>query len=213
MKKIFSFITLFIAFTLANAQTNSKAETLLNEVSKKMSAFENMYIKFNYVLENKEVDIKQETNGIIYTQADKYNLSFMDTSFIYDGTNTYVIANEDEEVNIIDGSSDEDMLNPTKLLFFYKEGFTYLWQESKTVNGKPIQNIKLTPIDTNSESSHFILEINTDTKIIVSISEVGNNSTVTTFKIQEFKANQDISKNLFIFDESKYRKENYTINK
>ncbi len=213
MKNIFSLIIFCFAFTLANAQNDSKSETLLNEVSEKMSTFNNMYIKFSYVLENKEVDIHQETQGVVYTQAEKYNLSFMGNLFIYDGINTYVIISEDEEINVIDGSSDEDLLNPTKLLFFYKEGFTYQWKESKTVNGKTVQYIKLIPIETNAESSHFILGINTKTKIIASISEIGNNSTVTTFDIEEFKADQDISKNLFIFDESKYLKENYTINK
>lgn len=211
MKKIFTIFILLFTITVANAQ--NKAEDLLNKVATKMAAFENMYLKFEYILENKEVDIRQETEGVVYTQSEKYNLSFMNNSFIYDGTNTYIIVNDDEEVNIIDGSSDEEMLNPTKLLFFYKEGFNYIWQESKTINGNPIQNIKLIPIDSNSESSHFILGINTNTQLITSISEIGNNSTVTTFKIQEFKANQDISKNLFIFDEAKYRAENYTINK
>lgn len=211
MKKIFTIFILLFTITVANAQ--NKAEDLLNKVATKMAAFENMYLKFEYILENKEVDIRQETEGVVYTQSEKYNLSFMNNSFIYDGTNTYIIVNDDEEVNVIDGSSDEEMLNPTKLLFFYKEGFNYIWQESKTINGNPIQNIKLIPIDSNSESSHFILGINTNTQLITSISEIGNNSTVTTFKIQEFKANQDISKNLFIFDEAKYRAENYTINK
>lgn len=213
MKKLIPLLLLICAITYTNAQTTNKSEKLLNEVSSKMSAFDNMYIKFKYVLENKEVDIKQETEGVIYTDANKYNLSFMDNVFIYDGINTYVIVNEDEEVNIIDGSSDEDMLNPTKLLFFYKEGFTYEWGASKTINSAPIQYIKLTPIDSNSESSYFLIGINTNTKIIASIAETGNNSTVTTFNIEEFKANQDISKKLFTFDESKYLKENYTINK
>lgn len=212
MKTIFSILSILFTCSFLNAQSTSESEKLLNQVSEKMLGFDNMYIKFQYVLENKEVDIKQETEGIVYTQAEKYNLSFMDNSFIYDGVNTYIIMNEDEEINIIDGS-DEEMLNPTKLLFFYKEGFTYQWQDSKTINGDKIQYIKLVPIDTNSESSHFVIGINVNTKIIDTISEIGNNSTVTTFKIQEFKANQDISKNLFIFDESKYRKENYTINK
>ena len=213
MKKIVYILALILLHISASAQTNKKAENLLNEVAKKMAAFENMHIKFMYVLENKEVDVKQEVEGVVYTQSEKYNLNFMGNSFIYDGTNTYIIIHDDEEVNVLDGDSDEDMLNPSKLLFFYQEGFTYQWQELKTVNGNPIQFIKLIPIDTNSESTHFTIGINTNTKIIASISEVGNNSTVTTFTIQEFKANQDISENLFIFDESKYQQKNYTINK
>lgn len=212
MKKNIFILLAILAIITVNSQ-NSKSEMLLNEVSTKMSSFENMYIKFNYILENKEVDMKQEAFGTVYTQGDKYNLSFMGNIFIYDSLNTYVILTEDEEINIVDGASDEEMLNPTKLLFFYKEGFTYEWMDSQISNGNNIQYIKLTPIDSNSEASYFKIGINTNTKIIYSIEETGNNSTVTTFRIEEFKANQDISKNLFTFDESKYTQENYTINK
>lgn len=214
MKKFIYIITLaFITISSVTVNAQSKSENLLNEVSAKMSGFKNMSIKFNYLLENKEVDMKQEVSGMVYTEGDKYNLEFMDNIFIYDSLNTYIIITEDEEVNVVDGNSDEDMLNPTKLLFFYKEGFTYEWSDLTTNNGKQIQHIKLIPIDSESEASHFILGINNKTKIIDSIEEVGNNGTVTIFSIQEFKANQDISKNLFIFDESKYKQENFTINK
>jgi len=214
MKKIIYLITIaFISVSSLAVKAQNKSENLLNEVSTKMSSFKNMYIKFNYVLENKEVGMKQEASGTVYTAGDKYNLEFMDNILIYDSLNTYIILTEDEEINIVDGNSDEDMLNPTKLLFFYKEGFTYEWSNLTTTNGKQIQLIKLTPIDSESEASHFILGIDNKTKIIYSIEEVGKNGTVTIFSIQVFKANQDISKNLFIFDELKYKKENFTINK
>jgi outer membrane lipoprotein-sorting protein len=214
MKKIISLITVaFITISSVTAIAQSKSENLLNEVSAKMAGFKNMSIKFNYLLENKEVDMKQEVSGMVYTEGDKYNLTFMGNIFLYDSLNTYIILTEDEEVNIVDGNSDEDMLNPTKLLFFYKEGFTYKWSDLTTNNEKQIQHIKLIPIDSESEASYFILGINNKTKIIDTIEEVGNNGTVTTFSIEEFKANQDISEKLFIFDASKYEQENYTINK
>jgi len=213
MKKNAALILIaFISLITSGVYAQDQSEILLNEVSAKMSNFDNMYIKFNYLLENEEVGMRQEASGIVYTEGDKYNLDFMGNIFIYDTANTYVILTEDEEVNIIDGDSDEDMLNPKKLLFFYKEGFSYEWLNATRENGKQVQYIKLIPIDSESEALYFVLGINSTTKIIDSIKEVGNNGTVTVFKIQEFKANQDISKNLFIFDESKYKQDNYTIN-
>lgn len=195
------------------AQNANKAGQLLNSVAEKMAAYDNMYIKFKYELVNTEVDIQQESSGFVYTLGDKYHLNFMDNLFIYDGANTYVIVPEDEEVNVIDGSSDEEMLNPSKLLFFYKEGFTYEWQEQKNVNGKQIQYIKLLPIDSEAEAIYFVIGIDTKTNLIYTISETGSNSTITTFTIQEFLSNQKLSPSLFAFDEAKYRNEQFTINK
>jgi hypothetical protein len=178
-----------------------------------MAQFDNMYIKFNYVLENQEVDLKQEVSGTVYTKGEKYNLEFMGNTFIYDTQNTYIILPEEEEINIINGNSDEAMLNPSKLLFFYKKGFTYTWSNIKKINEKKIQYIKLIPIDSDSETSYFILGINVDSKIIHSIKEVGKNNTTTTFNIEEFHPNQNLSENLFIFDKAKFEQQQYTINR
>ncbi len=178
-----------------------------------MSNFDNMHIKFNWVLENKEVDLKQEGAGTVYTQNEKYHLEFMGNIFMYDNENTYMIITDDEEINILDGKSDDNMLNPTKLLFFYKEGFTYEWSATQTVNKRKIQSIKLIPIDSESEASFFVVGVDIDSKLIYSIEQVGNNGTITTFKIEEFKSNIEIPADLFTFNEAKFKEQNYTINK
>ena len=105
------------------------------------------------------------------------------------------------------------MLTPSKLLFFYKEGYTYIWEDLKKIEGKSIQYIKLIPMDSQSESSHFVLGINMSTKNIYSITDIGNNGTQTEFKIEELKFDQDIAANLFTLDEGKYTSLDYTINK
>ncbi len=210
--KIATYTLLLIGITTF-AQSSSKAQLLLNEVSANMATYQNMYFKFKYILENKEVGMKQESDGFVTTENEKYNLEFMGTQFIHDGENTYVIVPEDEEVNIVEGGDEEATLTPSKLLSFYKEGFTYVWDQSQQISDIKIQFIKLIPIDSKAESSYFMLGINSEKKQIYNIKEVGNNGTETLFEIEDFKTNQTISKNLFVFDEKKYLEENYTINK
>ena len=213
MKNTIATYTLLLIGIASFAQSSSKAQLLLNEVSANMATYQNMYFKFKYILENKEVGMKQEDNGFVTTEKEKYNLEFMGTKFIHDGENTYVIVPEDEEVNIVEGGDEEAILTPSKLLSFYKEGFTYVWDRSQQITGMKIQYIKLIPIDSKAESSYFMLGINSDKKEIHNIKEVGNNGTETLFEIEDFKTNQTISKNIFVFDEKKYLEENYTINK
>ncbi|MGB2129637.1 MAG: LolA family protein [Flavicella sp.] len=213
MKKNLIFTTLLFISYNTFAQNSEKAATLLNEVASKMASYTTMHIDFSYELINTEVDIKQVSSGSVITKAEKYNLNFMNNTFIHDGDNTYVIVAEDEEVNIIEGGDEEDLLNPSKLLFFYKEGYQYQWKESKTINGKKIQFIKLIPIDTKTEASHFVLGIDVSKKHIYNISETGENSTVTTFTINSLKVNEQTEDNVFSFDEASYIKKNYTINR
>ncbi len=211
-KLIFTFLILIFFSTpySLQAQQSDKATALLNEVSETMANYKDLYIKFKYTLENKEVDMKQESEGIAYTYGEKYNLDFMGNIFIFDGVNTYIILEEDEEINIIDGSSEEDLLTPTKLFSFYKEGYSYELEAKEQKDGRRFQQVKLIPIDSNSESAYFLLSIDLDSKNIDAIVNIGNNGTETTFSIIEFKANQEPSNRLFSFDKSKYP--NYTIN-
>jgi outer membrane lipoprotein-sorting protein len=211
-KLIFNSLILifFSSNCFLHAQQSEKATELLNEVSKKMSTYQNMYIKFKYTLENKEVDIKQEYEGVAYAYGEKYNLKFMGNIFIYDGTKTYIILEEDEEINVISGSSEEDLLTPTKLFNFYQEGYSYQLAAKEKINGKQLQHVKLIPIDSNSESAYFLLSIDLDSKNINSIANIGNNGTETIISINEFKTNLELSDRLFSFNKSEYT--NYSSN-
>ena len=216
MKKITFFLILAVAsFTVAYAQSSdSKSKKLLDEVSDKMNTYQNMYVEFKYVLENAKENVHQETRGNATLKGDLYNVNFLGTNQLYDGKKVFTIIPEDEEVNITDADAEDDnTLTPSKFFSFYKKGFTYNWGELKNIKGRQIQYVKLMPIDSNSEIKNVLLGIDVKTKHIYNLIEEGNNSTVTTLTISTFKTNQPLSSKLFSFDEAKYKKEGYLINR
>tara|TARA_R110002073_G_scaffold14998_1_gene60113 strand:- start:35815 stop:36498 length:684 start_codon:yes stop_codon:yes gene_type:complete len=208
-------ILIFVASSLSVfAQGTDKAKSLLDEVSSKMNTYENMYVEFKYVLENKKEDVQQETRGNATLKGDLYNVNFLGTNQLFDGTKVFTIIPEDEEVNISDADADDDnTLTPSKFFSFYKKGFRYSWDKEKNIKGRKIQYIKLLPIDSNSQIDNVLLGIDVKTKHIYNLIEQGNNSTVTTLTILKFKTNQPLSSKLFSFDEAKYKEKGYTINK
>jgi predicted polyphosphate/ATP-dependent NAD kinase len=137
----------------------------------------------------------------------------MGTEQIFDGKKVYLIINEDEEVIIQKPSNNGDeTLTPSKMFSFYKNGYSYAMGELQTIKGIKIQYVKLTPIDSNSEVANILVGVDVNTKHIYNIIETGNNKTVTTLQVTSFKINQQISKNLFIFDLDKYKNQKkYTI--
>ncbi len=145
-------------------------------------------------------------------EGDKYVLNILGTTRMYDGTTLYNISPEDEEVTISkEDFNDEDTITPSKMLSFYEDGFTYNMDIVQNIKGRKIQYVKLTPISSDSEITYILLGIDAQTKHIYNLIEIGNNGTRTTLTVNSFKTNEQLSKSLFTFDESKYK--DYYINK
>jgi len=182
------------------------AETLLNEVFNKTKSYKNISIDFKYVLQNTSENINQETRGDVIMEGDKYVLNILGITRIYDGKTLYSISPEDEEVTISTDNTEEEesTITPSKMLSFYKEGYTYELDIVQNVKGRKVQYVKLNPIDTNSEIKQVLLGIDANTKHIYNLIEIGKNGTKTTLTVNSFKTNEPISKTLFTFDKSKY---------
>lgn len=211
MKKIGLIIAVLIS-TFSFSQSDAKAKTLLDEVSQKVKAYDNIAIDFKYVLNNSEENIKQETRGDVVMQGDKYVLNILGVTRIFDGKTLYNISPEDEEVTVSsDNSEDQSTITPSKMLSFYEDGYDYKMDILQTVNGRKIQYVKLIPIDSKSEIKEILLGIDAVTKHIYNLIETGTNNTKTTLTVNSFKTNETLSKSLFTFDENKYK--DYYINK
>jgi hypothetical protein len=210
------FLSLFIA-TVAFAQSAEKAKSLLDEVSAKMGAYENMYIGFSQTLSNEDAGIKEgdepPINGEINLKGEKYSLNYLGNHFIYDGAKLYVINHDEKEISISDSdlSDDDGFIYPSKLLTFYKEGYNLEMGKLQNIKGKKIQFVTLNPIDSNSEIITVELGIDVKTKHIYKLIQTGINASKTMFTINEFKKNEDLSENFFSLNKTKYLSDNYTI--
>ncbi|WP_460218580.1 LolA family protein [Psychroserpens sp. MEBiC05023] len=207
-------IIVVLAFLITGvgfSQDSKKAEVLLNEVYDKVSAYDNISIDFKYVLENTSENINQETRGDVVMQGEKYVLNILGVTRLFDGNKLYTISPEDEEVTISsDNSEDENTITPSKMMSFYKDGYSYAMDIIQDVKGRKIQFVKLNPIDTNSEIKQVLLGIDAKTKHIYRLIEIGKNGTKTILTVNSFKTNEPISKTLFTFDKNKYK--DYYIN-
>ena len=209
MKRLIAVILITLS---VSTFAQNKAKSLLNEVSEKVKNYDNISLDFKYALENQSENIKQETKGDVVMQGDKYRLNILGVTRLFDGNKLYTISTEDEEVTISSDSEDEiDAITPSKMLSFYEDGYTYKLDITQNINGRKIQYVKLTPIDSNSEIKSILLGIDAQTKNIYNLIQIGKNGTKTTLTVNSFKTNMPLSKTLFTFDANKYK--DYYINK
>ncbi|AUP77531.1 LolA family protein [Flavivirga eckloniae] len=209
MRRIITYLFIACAF---NGIAQNKAKTLLNEVSQKVKSYENISIDFKYTLENTSENIKQETRGDVIMKGEKYKLNILGVIRLFNGKTLYTISPEDEEVTISsESNSEEDAITPSKMLSFYEDGYMYALDIEQNIKGRKIQYIKLTPIDSNSEIKYILLGIDSQTKHVYNLIQLGKNGTKTTLTVNSFKTNEPLSKSLFTFDANKYT--DYYINK
>lgn len=210
--KNLTFITLFFLMTFTAFGQDKKAKDLLDEVTAKVKGYENIAIDFKYSLQNTKENINQDSKGSVMLKGNLYYLNFMGLTKIFDGKKTYTIVPEDEEITIskVD-DKDENAITPSKMLTFFNSGYKYYWDVLQDIKGRKIQYIKLVPISSKDQRKEILLGIDVQTKHIYNLIEVGRNGTKTTLTVNSFKTNQPMSKNQFIFDESKYK--GYYINR
>ena len=198
-----AFVLFFIAF-VGFSQSDQLARQLLDEVNEVYDGFETMSMTFAYQLDNATEGISQKEEGTILVAKDKYKLTIMGIQQLFDGTFIYTIDELNEEVIVQDESSLDNPLNPLDIFEFHKEGYLLQWDIAQRVSGRDIRYIKLIPTHAESQSKYLLLGIDTVSKQLYKIIDLGVNGTDTTFTVKEFAANTPIAPKTFVFDEDNY---------
>ena len=211
MKNFGILLIAFFTITISQAQD---AKTLLREVSAKVKSYDNITIEFKYNLNNSKKNLSQDTRGDVTLKGDKYVLNMLGTTRIFDGKNIYTIVPEDEEVTISAyNPKDDKAVTPSKMLTFYEKGYNYKMDIEQNIKGRKIQFVKLIPIDSKAEIKDILLGIDVQTKHIYKLIQRDSNGTSYTLTVNSFRTNQPLSNTLFTFDDTKYKKDGYYINR
>jgi len=207
-----SYILLLFLFTFSLQAQDKKAKDLLDQVTAKVRSYDNMVIDFRYSLNNAKENVNQDSKGNVTMKDNMYVLNFMGVTKIFDGQKTYTIVPEDEEITISKyDEKDENAITPSKMLTFFNSGYKYSMDILQNVKGRKIQYIKLVPNNSRDQRKEILLGIDSQTKHIYNLIEMGKNGSKTTYTVNSFKTNQPLSKNQFTFAASKYP--NYYVNK
>jgi outer membrane lipoprotein-sorting protein len=212
-KTRFNTLLLFAAFILSSSlhAQDKKAKALLDQVSAKVKSYNSIIIDFKYSLSNAKENINQDSKGNVILKGNQYVLNFMGVTKMYDGKKTYTIVPEDEEITISKlDENDNTAITPYKMLTFFNSGYRYTLDEAATIKGRKIQYVKLVPMSSKDQRKEILLGIDSQTKNIYNLIEIGKKGTKTTLTVNSFKTNQPLSKNQFTFVKSKYP--NYYIN-
>lgn len=197
----------FFALSLVLSIQAQTAQEWLDRVSNTYNQASSYYINFEFQFnEGDEVQI-----GELFAVKEKFSLQVMDITQMYDGKLLYTISKDDKEVTILKPEENSnDFLTPTKILYTYKNNFTPTLDKTTTIDGVKVQQIKLTPKQSN-EYDYIIIAIDVSTKTIMMYNEYLNSGETRSIRVKEYLESLIIPRALFKFDQSKYEKDGYIV--
>lgn len=207
MKKVVLLLLVALGYVhTVNAQTDAKAKTILNDVSKKYRSYNIVKADFSLLIENKQANAKDTQQGTLYVKANanKYKISMTGQDMISDGKTLWTYLKEEKEVQVTNVNASEEALNPAKIFTIYESGFKYLYTGDKKVGAKVYQIIDLTPTDINKSYFKIRLTIDKLAKQISSALIFEKNGNKYTYNVKAFVGNAKVPESIFTFDAKKF---------
>lgn len=187
---------------VAAQKIDSKSKQILDAVTSNYNSKKNSYFKFTFG-SGVNGKVQKTEPGIYYVEGSKYKLKIMGTEQIYDGNKIYNINAEDNEITIAKPNANSQMFSPINYLNNYRKDFNVSYGGKMTVNGVNVDRIKLTPVKNNG-LNYVYLFVNSAKKELVKLEQHGVNKDVSVIAIREYKENQNLAGDMFVFNKSKY---------
>lgn len=203
MKFILTLFTL-IAFTSFGQDT--KAQGILDKLSKKMKAQSSFYIEFSVNIKNSSTGTNTNETGKGWVKGNKFYGSFGDNTMISNGTKTWTVIKEEKTVYETDADDEDDeMINPKKLMTLWETGFKNKYGKETSIGSEKVDLIYLYPKSPGSVEYHTVLlyvsKSSGDLKKVILKMKDGTN---ITYKLTKFTSTPSIDDSKFVYDQKKY---------
>jgi len=206
MKKLYFFTALLTLNFFAMSQASDPAaKTILDGVSAKFKTFTTVQAGFSYKVENASGKALSSKTGNILMKGTKYKVTFSGQEIFCNGSTVWNFDKAANEVTISKLDASSGMVTPQKLFTnFYDKDFRYLLNGEKTVKGKVIQEIEMTPIDKSKPFHKVYVQVDKKAKTIYSTRVLENAGNRYSYTVTTMKTNAAMTDAQFTFDKTKY---------
>lgn len=206
MKVLFILFSLMLVYSnRIHAQTETKADKILNQLSKKIKGLKSFYIEYSANIKNDDLGQNDTYIGKGWVKNNKYFATYGNNTLISNGLKTWTILGKDKEVYESDNTDDEETINPKKLMTLWESGFKNKYVKSDVIGKESVDVIDLFP--KKPEKSNY-------TSITVYVAKTANelkkavmkssDGTVMTYAVSKFTSNPEVKDTKFAFDKKNY---------
>ena len=204
MKYLFTLLAI-VSIGFAKAQ-DEKSQAILDKLSAKMKGYKSFYIEFSATIKNSSNGTNETNTGKGWVKGDKFTATYGENTIMSNGVKTWTIVKEEKTVYQTDASeSDEESINPKKLMTIWETGFKNKYEKEDKLNNEAVHVIYLYPKNPSKVDYHtiilYISKSSNELKKAVMKSKDGTNM---TYSVTKFTANPTVEDSMFVFDKKKY---------
>jgi len=108
-------LVVLILFTTNIYAQDEIAKSLLEKLSANAKNYDNIYIEFDLMIENKNQNISEKQEGIIEIAKEKFRLKIEDQFIVNNGESQWIYLVDMNEVQIINNSDLNELMNPINI--------------------------------------------------------------------------------------------------
>ena len=192
MRRLLLLITIS-AFSLSLfSQNDRQAKQILDKTFSAISSSNGIRLTF-----------KGTQSGELLMKKNKFYLNSNEIDTWFDGKTQWSYVAGNEEVNVSTPiSEDLQSVNPYYLLSSYKKGFNYKYVGQKTINGKKVNEVVLTPQRRDNISSITILITTNSQPLMIKVKDRNNRE--NTFQVTSYNNRLNLNDSQFRFNKNKY---------
>ena len=183
------------------------AKKILDDVSAKFKTYNSVVANFTLKIENSSGKVLGTKAGVVKMKGPEYRISVAGQEIYSDGNNIWTLDKSANEVQITKPDASANSITPQKMFTnFYDKDFLYKLNSESKKGAKTTQEIELTPVDKTKPFFKVILDIDKNSRSIISTKIYQKTGDRYTYTITTLKPNINLAQNLFLFNTKDYPK-------
>lgn len=199
----FFMLTGFTAFSQSSSigKSDPAAKKILDNVSSKFKTYKSVTANFSLRIENSGGKVQGTKSGTVNMKGSKYRVNISGQEIYSDGNNIWTYDRSANEVQLTKFDPSANTITPQKMFTnFYDKDFLYKLNSEKKLGNKVIQQIELTPVDKTKTFFKVLVDIDKNSRNIVSTKVFEKNGNRYIYTVTSMKTNAPLSESLFVFN-------------
>lgn len=203
--RLIIFLSLLLGFGLNVELQAQTARSILDKASDAYNKAGAIQASFSLNVKDARGQTTYSYQGKAQMKGDKFRIEIPDGITWFDGKTQWVYLRESDEVNITNPTGEElQAISPAAMFNSYKKGYNLKSNGSKTVRGKSVYEVEMTPQKKNADVRKIIVQIDKANNIFSSITMVDRSGNQNILTVTSLQTKVNIPESRFVFDKKEY---------